>query len=336
LRDPATGRSLTPLPSRQDRVPGPAPADLVLAGRGDRVEPMGLVARVVLVPRRLVGRAGPVELVLAGRGDRVELMGLVAPGRRPAPVVLHLADRVELGPVDRELPDLMGRVDLRDLAVRVVLVAMRPADLAAPADRVELTSRVDRVDRVELTSRVDRVELTSRVDRVELTSRVDRADRAVLEAPVDLAGLALTGRVALADRHRRRTSNTVSTTGVARSGAAPGTHRTDSARRITAHRRRRGNTALGGTTGRLLEVRRLTGTAHRLLVVGTGRRLLAAGTVDGMGRLATSVWHRPISGRLPTAASTPYRSSIRFSVGGASGSSGTGYRCTDLTARSPD
>jgi hypothetical protein len=329
LRDPATGRSLTPLPSHQDRVPGPAPADLVLVGRGDRVELTGLVARVVLVPRRLVGRAAPVQLVLVGRGDRVELMGLVAPARRPAPVVLHLADRVELGPVDRELPDLMGRVDLGDLVVRVVLVVMRPVDLAAPADLVQ-TGRAAPADRVELTSRVDRV------DRVELTSRVDRA---VLAAPVGLvdpAGLALTGRVALADRHRRRTSNTVSTTGVARSGAAPGTHRTDSARRITAHRRRRGNTALGGTMGRLLEVRRLTGTAHRLLVVGTGRRLLAAGTVDGMGRLATSVWHRPISGRLPTAASTPYRSSIRFSVGGASGSSGTGYRCTDLTARSPD
>ena len=75
-------------------------------------------------------------------------------------VVLHLPDRVELGPVDRELPDLMGRVDLGDLASRVVLVAMdlaAPVDLVhgpgGPADRVELTSRVGPADRVELTGR---------------------------------------------------------------------------------------------------------------------------------------------------------------------------------------
>ena len=67
-------------PAVPDRVLalGPAPADLVLAGQGDRVELTGLVAAVVLVLPRLVGRAVPVELVLVGQGDRVELMGLVA------------------------------------------------------------------------------------------------------------------------------------------------------------------------------------------------------------------------------------------------------------------
>ena len=292
---------------------------------------MGLVAPVVLVAPRLVGRAGPVELVLVGQGDRAELMGLVAPVLRVHPRLVGRA-----GPVEPDLAHLVAP------AVLVPPVAMAPGDRVdlaprvVPVDRVELMSRVVPVDRVELTSRVvpvDRVELTSRVglaNRVGLTSLGDRA------GPVDLAVPDLTGPAAPVDRHRRRTSNTVSTTGVARSGVVPGTLRMGSARRITVRRLRRGNAASGGTTDLRLAVRRPTGTAHRLLAAGTGRHLLAAGTVDGMGRLATSVWHRPISGRLPTAASTPYRSSTRFSVGGASGSSATGYRCTDLTARSPD
>ena len=94
-------------PAVLDRVLalGPAPADLVLVGQGERVELMGLVAAVVLVPPRLVGRAGPVGLVLVGRGDRVELMGLVA---RVVLVLPRLAGRavpVELvlvGPGDRD------------------------------------------------------------------------------------------------------------------------------------------------------------------------------------------------------------------------------------------
>jgi hypothetical protein len=111
-----------------------------------------------------------------------------------------------------------------------------------------------------------------------------------LEAPADQeapVGPDLTARAAQVDRHRRRTSNTVSTIGVARSGVAPGTLRTGSARRITARRLRRGNTASGGTMDLRLEVRRPTGTARRLLAAGTGRHLLAAGTVDGTGRVAT-------------------------------------------------
>jgi hypothetical protein len=217
-------------------------------GQGDRVELMGLVALtrrlalVVLVLPHLVGRAGPVELVLAGQGDRVER-----------------------GPVDRELPDLMGRADL---ASQVVLVAMGPVDLAAPVDRAAL------VDLVQ----------TGPANRVGLMSPVGLEAPADQEAPV---GPDLTARAAQVDRHRRRTSNTVSTIGVARSGVAPGTLRTGSARRITARRLRRGNTASGGTMDLRLEVRRPTGTARRLLAAGTGRHLLAAGTVDGTGRVAT-------------------------------------------------
>jgi hypothetical protein len=248
------GRSLTPLPGRQDLVLAPAPADLVLApapaalvlvGQGDRVELMGLVAltrRLALVLPHLVDQAGPVELVLAGQGDRVER-----------------------GPVDRELPDLMGRADL---ASQVVLVAMGPVDLAAPVDRAAL------VDLVQ----------TGPANRVGLMSPVGLEAPADQEAPV---GPDLTARAAQVDRHRRRTSNTVSTIGVARNGVAPGTLRTDSARPITARLHRRRNAASGGTMGLRLEVRRPTGTARRLLAVGMGRHLLAAGTVDGTGRVAT-------------------------------------------------
>jgi len=265
-------------------VLGPVDLVLLLVAPGDRVDLMGLVD-----PHRV--DLGLVVLLLVAPGDRMDLMGLV--------------DRAVLGLVVLLLVDraaLMARVGLRDLASRVVLVAMGPVDLA---DLVQ-------------TGLVQRVELTSRVDRG------DRADRVVLD------------RAAPVDRHPRRTSNTVSTTGVARNGAAPGTRRTDSARRTTARRLHLRNAASDGTMDRPPEGHHLTGTAHRLLAAGTGRRLLAAGTADGTGRLATSLWHKPISGRSATAASIPYRSSIRFSVDGASGSSATGFRCTDLTARSPD
>jgi len=314
LRDRGTGRSLTPLPSRQDRVLGPAPADLLLVGRGDRVVLMGLVPPVVLVPRRLAGR---VELVLVGRGDRVELMGLVVLARRLAPVVLHLADRVEPGPVDRELPDLMGRVDLGDLASRVVLVPMGPVDLAAPAD-LDQTGRAAPADRVELTSRAAPADLAAPAVP-DLTGRVDLAGRA---APVD--------------RHRRRTSNTVSTTGVAPRWAAPGTCRTGSARRITGRRLRPRSTDSAGTVGLPPVLRRLSGTDHHLQVAGAGLRLPVVGTAHGTGRRAMSQSRSVITGRLVTTGTTRSRCSTRYSVDGASGSSVSGSRCTDLTAPSGD
>ncbi|HME64845.1 MAG TPA: hypothetical protein VKG61_08140 [Streptosporangiaceae bacterium] len=331
MRDRGTGRSLTPLPSRQDRVLGPAPADLLLVGRGARVVLMGLVPPVVLVPRRLAGR---VELVLVGRGDRVELMGLVVLARRLALVVLHLADRVEPGPVDRELPDLMGRVDLGDLASRVVLVPMGPVDLAAPAD-LDQTGRAAPADRVELTSRVGLVDRAGLADLVQ-TGRAAPADLAAPAVP-DLTGrVDLAGRAAPVDRHRRRTSNTVSTTGVAPRWAAPGTCRTGSARRITGRRPRPGNADSAGTVGLPPVLRRLSGTDHHLQVAGAGLRLPVVGTAHGTGRRAMSQSRSVITGRLVTTGTTRSRCSTRYSVDGASGSSVSGSRCTDLTAPSGD
>jgi hypothetical protein len=214
----------------------------------------------------------------------------------------------------------MGRVelgDLGDLASRVVLVAM---DLAAPVDLVQ-TGRAAPADRVELTSRV------GPADRVELT------DRAVLD-PVGLADpVALAAPV---DRHRRRTSNTVSTTGVAPRWAAPGTCHTDSARRITVHRLRRGNTGSAGTVGLPPGLRRHSGTDRRPPVAGAVLRLPVVGTAHGTVRRAMSQSRSVISGRLVTTGSTRSRCSTRCSVDGASGSSVSGSRCTDLTAVSRD
>ena len=318
MRDRGTGRSLTPhLGLGLVLVRGPAPADLLLAGPGDRVELMDPAVPVVLRPLDLL----PVDLLLVDRGDRVELMDPAVPVvLRPLDlllVVLHLPDRVELGPVDRELPDLMGRVDLGDLASRVVLVAM---DLAAPVDLVQTVRRA------------------APADRVELTSRVGLVDRAVLDpvgpAAPELTGLA--GRAAPVDRHRRRTSNTVSTTGVAPRWAAPGTCRTGSARRITGRRLRPGNTDSAGTVGLPPVLRRLSGTDHHLQVAGAGLRLPVVGTAHGTGRRAMSQSRSVISGRLVTTGTTRSRCSTHYSVDGASGSSVSGSRCTDLTAPSPD
>jgi hypothetical protein len=314
-------------PAVLDRVLalGPAPADLVLVGQGDRVELMGLVAPVVLVLPRLVGRAAPAELVLVGQGDRVELMGLVAP------VVLVLPRLVgRAGPVELDLARLVAP------AVLVPPVAM------APGDRAVLAPRAAPVDRVGLMSLVDRAGLA---DRVELMSRVDRVVPAVLAAPADLAAPAvpdLTGRVDLAgraapvDRHRRRTSNTVSTTGVAPRWAAPGTCPTGSARRITGRRLRPGSTDSAGMVGLHPERRRRSGTDRRPRVAGAGLRLPVVGTAHGTGRRAMSQSRSVISGRLVTTGTTRSRCSTRYSVDGASGSSVSGSRCTDLTAPSGD
>jgi hypothetical protein len=311
-------------PAVLDRVLalGPAPADLVLVRQGDRVELMGLVAAVVLVPPRLVGRAGPVELVLVGQGDRVELMGLVAAVVLVPPRLVGRA-----GPVELDLAHLVAP------AVLVPPVAMAPVDRAVLAD---LARRAAPVDRVGLMSLVDRAGLA---DRVELMSRVDLAAPAVLGAPAvpDLTGrVDLAGRAAPVDRHRRRTSNTVSTTGVAPRWAAPGTCRTGSARRITGRRLRPGSTDSAGTVGLPPVLRRLSGTDHHLQVAGAGRRLPVVGTAHGTGRRAMSQSRSVISGRLVTTGTTRSRCSTRYSVDGASGSSVSGSRCTDLTASTPD
>jgi hypothetical protein len=257
---------------------------------------MGLVAPVVLPPRQV----DPVELVLVGQGDRVELMGLAALRL----VALRLVDRVEhMGPVVLVPPRLV------DLASRVRLVATGP---------------------------VERVGLMSLVDRAGLA---DRADPVVLAAPAvpNLTGrVDLAGRAAPVDRHRRRTSNTVSTTGVAPRWAAPGTCRTGSARRITGRRLRPGNTDSAGTVGLPPVLRRLSGTDHHLQVAGVGLRLPVVGTAHGTGRRAMSQSRSVISGRLVTTGTTRSRCSTRYSVDGASGSSVSGSRCTNLTASTPD
>jgi hypothetical protein len=245
-------------------VLGPAPADLVPVG--DRVELMGLVAP------RLVG---PVALVPVGQADRVELMGLVAAVVLVPPRLVGRAVPVEL--------------DLARLVAPAVLVP--PVDMA-PVDRADLAHRAVPVDRAELMrSRADRA---VPVDRVGLMSRVDLAAPAVLVAPVVLVVTNLMGRVdlagraALVDRHRRRTSNTVSTTGLDPRWAAPGTCPTGSARRITGRRLRPGSTDSAGTVGLPPVLRRLSGTDRRLQVAGAGRRLPVVGTVRGTGRRAIS------------------------------------------------
>jgi hypothetical protein len=274
------------------------------------------------VPRHVVGRAARVALVLVGQGDRVELMGLVAPAVLVPP---HLVGRAV--PAELDLARLVAP------AVLVAPVAMVPVDRAVPADLARLVAPVDRVG---LMSLVDRAGLA---DQVELMSRVDRADLAVPVAPavpnltdrVDLAG-----RAAPVDRHRRRTSNTASTTGVARRWAAPGTCRTGSARRITGRHLRLGNTDSAGTVGLPPVLRRLSGTDHHLQVAGVGLRLPVVGTADGTGRRAMSQSRSVISDRLVTTGTTRSRCSTRYSVDGASGSSVSGSRCTDLAARSSD
>ena len=237
---------------------------------------MGLVALVVLVLPRLVGRAVPVELDLA---------------RLVAPVVLVP-------------PVAMVPVALADLARR-----------AAPVDRVGLMGLVDRVVPADL--RAPAVLGAPAVP--DLTDRVDLAGRA---APVD--------------RHRRRTSSTVSTTGVAPRWAAPETCPTGSARRITGHRLRPESMDSAGTVGLPPALRRLSGTDHRLQAVGAGLRLPVVGTAHGTGRRAMSQSRSVISGRLVTTGTTRSRCSTRYSVDGASGSSVSGSRCTDLTAPSRD
>jgi hypothetical protein len=271
-----------------------------------------------------------LRLVALRLVDRVEHMGLVALRLVVLRLVaLRLVDRVEhMDPVVLVPPRRVGQADLGDLASRVRLVAMDLGDPAAPVDLVQ-TGRAAPADRVELTSRA---------------GLVDRADLAVL-APVGLAAPAgpdltgrvdLVGRAAPVDRHRRRTSKRVSTTGVAPRWAAPGTCPTGSARRITGRRLRRGNTDSAGTVGLPPVLRRLSGTDHHLQVAGVGLRLPVVGTAHGTGRRAMSHSRSVISGRLVTTGTTRSRCSTRYSVDGASGSSVSGSRCTDLTAPSRD
>jgi len=298
-RDRGTGRSLTPHPDRED----PAVLDQVLV-----LDPAPAdLGRAGLV---VMGRAGRVDLDRAVLGDPVGLAGLA---------VMGLAGRVDLDLAGLGDPVGLGQVDLVD-----------PADIRGLAGPVVL----DRVDRVDLADPADIRGLAAWADPVDLAG-LDLAGR------VDLGnqGMDPAGRVDLAapvDRHRRRTSNTVSTTGVAPRWAAPGTCRTGSARRITGRRLRPGNADSAGTVGLPPVLRRLSGTDHRLQVAGVGLRLPVVGTVHGMVRRVTGASRSVITGRSITTGTTRSRCSTRYSVDGASGSSVSGSRCTDLTASTPD
>jgi hypothetical protein len=257
-----------------DRVLGPA-----RAGRVDR-------AALDLVALRGLPPAGPV--------DRVELTDLVVQVVRAD---LHLADPVELGPVDLVHQHLAVRVapadthpvglvvpaeldpvspvvrpDLTVVPVDLGLVA--PVELG-PAGLVDLNP-VGLVD-TDLTVRVVPVDL----DRVDLAGPAVRVDLVApdLMDPVD--------RVDPVDRRRRRMCSMAPSTAVARNSAVRETRRTASAHPIMVLRRRPRSVGSAGTTGLLLGIRRRTGMDRRLPVAGTVRRLPVAGTRHGTVPAAT-------------------------------------------------
>jgi hypothetical protein len=284
-----------------DRVDpgGRAVQGLAVPGQGDRVDPV-----VLALVQDPVGRVGRVVqgLAVTGRVDLVvphpvDLADIRDPVVLAGPVDLLVLGRV--GPVDQD----MDRADL------VVLGRAARAEL-------DLVGRVGLGDRgmgpVDLVDLADRVDPAARADRVDLGDQdMDRA-----------------GRV---DRRHRRTPPGVITTGVAPRWVAPGMRRTASAHPAMARRLRLHSTDGAGTAGLRPERRRLTGTGRRLRVAGTVHRRPVVGTAHGMGRRAIWQSHRPISGRSITTDITPFRCSTRCLVGGASGSSESGFRCTDTT-----
>jgi hypothetical protein len=241
------------------------------------------------------GRADPVDLGLVGRADPVDL-GLAGPHPEDPAVPAHIRDPEGL--------DRAARADLdpADLAVlgRVGLVV--PADIRDRADPVD-------------------PDLAGRVARADL----DPADRA---DPVDRAS-----QVIRADRHRRHTHPGVLSTAVAPRWAARGTCRTASAHPVTARRLRPQNTDGVGMAGLRPERRRLSGTDRRPRVAGTVHRLPVVGMSDGMGHRATKALRSAISGRSTTTGTTRSRCSTQCSGDGASGSSESGFRCTDTTPK---
>lgn len=314
-----------------------------------------VVAAVGVVP------AAPVDRVVAARAARAE----AAPGNRAvlvepttAPVGQAVAARVDLvapvfpvartGPEDRtdqvvptEDAARVGRAVLVDRTAREGLTV--PAGpTTAPGDQVGRTmarvAPVDRTDRVDEAAReVPAVPTTARVaPAVRTTAREAPAVRTTVRvglavpvdrmAPEDLAGMDADP----VDPVVLPTYSVGSTTAVVPTGVARGTHRMASVRPIVAHRRHRGKTDSGGTAGLRRERHRRTGTGRRLQGGGTDRLLPGVGTPAGMGRRVTSVTPSAISVGSTTAATTRYRSSTRFSADGDSGTSASGFRCTDL------
>jgi hypothetical protein len=309
------------------------------------LDPVGLVDLAVL---DLVGRVGlglavllpavPADIrdpVGLGRVDPVVLDPVVL-GR----VVLRLAVPRPVAirdPVARAVPRRVG-LAVPHLVGRVDLAVLRPVGLAVRADirgRVVPVARVGPVDRADLVNpadledRADLANIRGRVVPVGLAARVGPVDRVGLVNPADLVDRA--SLVIQADRLRRRTRPAVLSSAVARRWAARGMCRTASAHPITAHLLRRRNADGVGMVGLRPERRRHSGTDRRLPVVGTVRHLPVAGTPRGLVRRVTWDMHSVISDPSATTGTTRSRCSIRYSVAGGSGSSDSGFRCTDTT-----
>ena len=251
------------------------------------------------------------------------------------------------GPVDRAalaVPDPAGRVDLAVLD-RVGLGLADPVDRAVLGRADQGMDRVDPADRagrvgldLDLVGRVDlgmdRVDPVGRVDRAaQAMNPVDPADRVDRAGREDLGDRGM-NRVALAvrvDRHQRRTRPGVLSTGVVPRWAAPGMCRTASARPATVRLLRHHSADGAGMAGPRPERRRLGGTDRRPRVAGAVRRLPVVGTVHGMVRRVTGASRNAISGRSITTGTTRSQCSIRSSGDGASGSSDSGFRCTETT-----
>ncbi len=282
-------------------------ADRAVPGLGRDLEDpvglggMGLAVRHPVDPAGIRHRAGPVGLVVPDPVGRAAPVGLAE---------LGLAVRVDLGmdradPVglaDLELAGLAGLAELR-LAVRVGLgtgrVGLAELGLADPAG----------------------LGLAVRADPGDQAVRVDLGDQGM--DPADRVG-----------RHRRRTHRGAISSGVAPRWAAPGTCRTDSAPPTTVHRLHRHNIDGAGMMGLHPERRRPSGTDRRPRVAGVVLRLPAVGTARGTVRRAIWGTRSGISGRSITTGTTRSRCLTRCSVDGASGSSVSGFRCTETSQNS--
>jgi hypothetical protein len=324
-RGPADRAGLV-VPDRVDPVDPAAPGRVDL-GRVD-LGRAGLVVtgRAGLAVQDLDrGQADPVDQAALGRA------GLAVMGRAglAGPVDLVVLDRVD--PVVLDRVDPVGRVDIRGLADRVgpvdlvVLGRAGPVDLGDqgmdPAGPVDLGDQgMDPAGPVDLGDLGDQgMDPAGLVDPAGRENLGDQGmDPAGRVDPVDLVG-------------RRRTHPGVRTSGVALRWAAPGMRRTASAHPTTVRRLHRDNMDSAGMVGLLPERRRRSGTGRRPRVAGAVRRLPVVGTAHGMVRRVTGATRSVISGRSITTATTRSRCSIRYSADGASGSSESGFRCTDTT-----
>jgi hypothetical protein len=282
---------------------GPSPT-----GRGP-VDPAGLV---------VLDRVDPVDPAAPGRVDLVGpgRAGLVVTGR--AGLAVQDLDRGQADPVD---PAALGRAGLA-VTGRAGLGDLVVLDRVDPVGRVDIRGLADRVGPVDLVV----LDLAGPVDQgMDPAGRENLGDQ----------GMDPAGRVDPVDRadpvDRRRTHPGVRTSGVALRWAAPGMRRTASAHPTTVRRLHRDNMDSAGMVGLLPERRRRSGTGRRPRVAGAVRRLPVVGTAHGMVRRVTGATRSVISGRSITTATTRSRCSIRYSADGASGSSESGFRCTDTT-----